>query len=195
MSLDDAWAAPGAATAPTRSLRGDRRAGRPSYDAVVQPPESGDEWFAISADPLPVGAVYQWAIRPDCGAVVLFSGIVRDHAEGRDGVEYLEYEAYESAALERFAAIAAEARQQWPQVGRVALLHRIGRLDLGESAVIAAVSSPHRPEAFEAARYAIDTLKVAAPIWKHETWSDGADWGADAVAISDAAISDRARSA
>lgn len=167
--------------------RGDRRAGPRSYDAVVQPPETGDEWFAISAVPLPVGAVYEWAIRPDCGAVVLFSGTVRDHAEGRDGVEHLEYEAYESAALERFAAIAAEARHRWPAIGRVALLHRIGRLDLGESAVIAAVSSPHRPEAFDAARYAIDTLKVAAPIWKHETWSEGAGWGTDASAITDVA--------
>lgn len=151
----------------------------------MQPPETGDEWFAISAQPLPVGAIYDWAVRPDCGAVVLFSGIVRDHADGRDGVESLEYEAYESAALERFAAIAAEARTRWPAIGRVALLHRIGRLELGESAVVAAVSSPHRPEAFEAARYAIDTLKVAAPIWKHETWSDGSGWGTDAAAITD----------
>lgn len=153
----------------------------------MQPPETGDEWFAISADPLPVGDVYAWAVRPSCGAVVLFSGTVRDHAEGRDGVESLEYEAYESAALERFAAIAAEARRRWPAIGRVALLHRTGRLGLGDSAVIAAVSSPHRPEAFEAARYAIDTLKVAAPIWKHETWRDGADWGTDATAITDVA--------
>lgn len=165
--------------------RRDGTGGPRSYDALVLPPVSGDHWFAITDQALPVGAVYEWSIRPDCGAVVLFSGTVRDHADGRDGVEFLEYEAYESAALERFAAIASEARTTWPTIARVALLHRVGRLELGESAVIAAVSAPHRPEAFEAARFAIDTLKVAAPIWKHETWRDGAGWGTDAVAIAD----------
>jgi molybdopterin synthase catalytic subunit len=150
----------------------------------VQPPATGDTWFAISEQPLPVGDAYEWAIRPDCGAVVLFSGTVRDHAEGRAGVEFLEYEAYESKALERFETIAAEARSAWPAIGRVAMLHRVGRLELGESAVVVAVSAPHRAEAFEAARFAIDTLKVAAPIWKHETWQDGAAWGADAVPVA-----------
>jgi molybdopterin synthase catalytic subunit len=150
----------------------------------VQPPGTGDTWFAISEQPLPVGAAYDWAIRPDCGAVVLFSGTVRDHADGREGVEFLEYEAYESKALERFATIAAEAGSRWPTIGRVAMLHRVGRLELGESAVVVAVSAPHRAEAFEAARYAIDTLKVAAPIWKHESWRDGEGWGADAVPVA-----------
>ena len=74
-------------------------------------------------------------MRPDCGAVVLFSGTVRDHAEGRDGVEHLTYEAYEEAVVPRLAAIAAEARQRWPMIGRLALLHRTGRLELGESSV------------------------------------------------------------
>lgn len=106
-------------------------------------------------------------------------------------MEFLEYEAYESAALERFAGIAREARESWPTIGRVALLHRIGRLELGESAVIAAVSAPHRAEAFEAARYAIDTIKVAAPIWKRETWRDGDDWGADTAPIADVIASAR----
>ena len=156
---------------------------RPRYDAKVQSPAPGDDWFAISEQALPVGDVYEWAVRPDCGAVVLFSGTVRDHAEGRDGVEALEYEAYESAAVARFGEIAGEARRRWPVLGRIALLHRVGRLGLGESAVIAAVSASHRPEAFEAARFAIDALKAAAPIWKHETWADGSDWGTSAVPI------------
>lgn len=151
----------------------------------MQPPASGADWFLISDQPLAVGAAYEWAVRPDCGAVVLFSGTVRNHADGRDGVETLEYEAYESAALERFGAIAAEARMRWPGIGRIALWHRVGVLQLGESAVIAAVSAPHRPEAFAAARFAIDTLKAAAPIWKHETWRGGADWGTGAVDIAD----------
>lgn len=126
---------------------------------------------------MPVGAAYDWAVRPDCGAVVLFSGTVRDHADGRIGVEQLEYEAYEVMVERRFADIAAEARRRWPTVGRVALIHRIGLIAVGESAVVAVVSAPHRPEAFEAARFAIDTLKASAPIWKRETWSEGSDWG------------------
>jgi molybdopterin synthase catalytic subunit len=150
---------------------------------VQEPAAGGDDWFALTDQSLPVGRAYDWAVRPDCGAVVVFSGTVRDHAEGRPGVQSLEYEAYEAAATGRFAAIAAEARRQWPGVGRIALWHRTGLLAVGESAVVVVVSAPHRAEAFEAARYAIDTLKAAAPIWKHETWRDGAGWGTDAVPI------------
>jgi molybdopterin synthase catalytic subunit len=125
-------------------------------------------------------------VRPDCGAVVLFSGTVRDHAEGRDGVEHLTYEAYEEQAVERFAAIAGELRRRWPATGRVALLHRVGRLQVGESSVVTVVSAPHRAEAFEAGRFAIDALKESAPIWKHEVWADGADWGTGAHDVRDA---------
>ena len=139
----------------------------------VQAPRRGDDWFALTADELSVAEAYDWAQRADCGAVVVFSGTVRDHAEGREGVEQLEYEAYEEAVQPRLAAIAAEARRRWPSIGRVALLHRIGRLTVGESSVLVVVSSPHRPEAFEAARYAIDALKASVPIWKHETWREG----------------------
>lgn len=143
----------------------------------VKCPTHGDDWLAVSADELPVGAAYDWAVRPDCGAVVLFSGTVRDHADGREGVESLAYEAYEEAVVPKFAEIVDEARRRWPTIGRVALLHRVGRLTVGESSVVAVVSAPHRPEAFEAARYAIDALKVSVPIWKHETWREGTAWG------------------
>ena len=151
----------------------------------VLPPSSGDEWLALAHETLPVGAVYEWVGQPDCGAVVLFSGTVRDHAEGRAGVQRLEYEAYDDVVSRRFAEVAAEARRHWPAIGRIALLHRVGVLEVGDSAVIAAVSAPHRREAFEAARFAIDTVKAAVPIWKHETWSDGADWGTGAQPIDD----------
>ena len=104
----------------------------------------GDDWLALTSDPLPVGDVYDWAVRPDCGAVVLFSGTVRDHAEGRDGVDHLVYEAYGEAVEPRLAEIAAEARRRWPTLGRIALLHRTGRLELGESSVLVVVSTPHR---------------------------------------------------
>jgi molybdopterin synthase catalytic subunit len=87
----------------------------------------------------------------------------------------------------RFEAIDTELRQRWPETGRVVLIHRTGSLALGESSVIAVVSAPHRAEAFEAARFAIDALKLSAPIWKHEVWSDGADWGLAAGAPVDAA--------
>ncbi len=134
---------------------------------------------------LPVGDVYQWCLQANCGAVVLFSGTVRDHAVDehghvRDGVSHLTYEAYDEQVAPAFEGIVAELRRRWPETGRVVLLHRTGRLALMESSVLAAVSSPHRPEAFEAARFAIDALKASAPIWKHEVWSDGSGWGTNA---------------
>jgi molybdopterin synthase catalytic subunit len=113
--------------------------------------------------------------------VVVFSGTVRDHAEEagvrRDGVTHLVYEAYDEQVLPRFAAIVDEMRIRWPDLGRVVLWHRVGRLELGESSVVVAVSAPHRPDAFTAARFAIDAVKSAAPIWKLEEWSGGRDWG------------------
>jgi molybdopterin synthase catalytic subunit len=153
----------------------------------VLPPVDGSEWLGLTPSPLPIGAAYDWAVRPDCGAVVLFSGTVRDHAEGRAGVEHLTYEAYEEQAVPRLAAIAAEARVRWPDLGRIVLLHRTGRLELGESSVIAVVSAPHRPEAFAAARFAIDALKASVPIWKHESWAEGEDWGTGATEVRQAA--------
>ncbi len=148
------------------------------------PPTDGDDWFVVSDDVLPVAVAYQWAVLPSCGAVVLFSGTVRDHAEGRHGVTHLTYEAYTEQVVPRFAEIAAELRRRWPSVGRVAILHRTGRLLLGESSVLVVVSAAHRGEAFDAARYGIDTLKVAAPIWKRESWEDGEDWGTGAHEIT-----------
>jgi molybdopterin synthase catalytic subunit len=159
---------------------------RPVQAPKVEPPLTGDEWLRLTGDELPVGTIYEWAVRPDCGAVVLFSGTVRDHADGREGVEHLTYEAYEEAVDARFAAIASEARDRWPAIGRIAMLHRIGRLELEESSVVVAVSAPHRAEAFEAARYAIDALKASVPIWKHETWREGSAWGTGATPISGA---------
>lgn len=136
--------------------------------------------MGLTDQELPVAGAYDWALLPRCGAVVLFSGTVRDHAEGRDDVQHLTYEAYDEQVEPVFASIVTELRSRWPATGRVVLLHRTGQLQLEESSVIAVVSAPHRPEAFEAARYAIDALKESAPIWKHEVWADGADWGTDA---------------
>ena len=157
------------------------------YDADVQAPDTGDEWLGLTDAELPIGEVYQWCVRPDCGAVVLFSGTVRDHAEGRDDVTHLEYEAYDEMVVPKLDEIVAETRARWPDIGRIALVHRVGRLDLGESSVVAAVSAPHRPEAFAAARFAIDALKVSVPVWTREIWDGGSDWGTNAADLVDAA--------
>jgi molybdopterin synthase catalytic subunit len=133
-----------------------------------------------------VAEAVAWAVRPDCGGLVLFSGTARDHAEGRPGVERLEYEAYDAQVVPRLQAVADEARARWPTVGRVALLHRTGVVDVGDSVVVVVVSAPHRAEAFEAARFCIDTLKRSVPIWKRETWAGGESWGLEAQHIVDA---------
>ena len=140
----------------------------------MRPPDAGHDWLALTGAALPVAAAAEWVVRPDCGGVVVFTGTVRDHAEGRTGVTGLSYEAYEEQVG---AVIAAEARFRWPMLGRVVLLHRTGPLAIGEASVVAAVSTPHRAEAFEAARWCIDTLKATVPIWKREHWDGGEDWG------------------
>jgi len=151
--------------------------------------QTTDHWFAVTEEPLSVGAVYDWAVRSDCGAVVVFSGTVRDHAEEagelRTGVTHLEYEAYDEEVVPRFRAIADETRARWSGLGRIALIHRVGRLALGESSVLVVVSAPHRPEAFAAARFAIDALKAAAPIWKREEWAGGSAWGTGATEVTE----------
>jgi molybdopterin synthase catalytic subunit len=100
----------------------------------------------LTDGPLPIAAAYDWAVLPTCGAVVLFSGTVRDHAVDehgttRDNVESLTYEAYEDQVVPRFAAIEAEVRQRWPETGRVVLWHRTGRLELAESSVVVVVTA------------------------------------------------------
>lgn len=147
---------------------------------------AGETWLGLSSSPLPVAEAVSWAVRPDCGGLVLFSGTARDHAEGRPGVERLEYEAYESRVVPRLREVADEARVRWPTLGRIALLHRTGVLEVGESAVVVVVSAPHRAEAFEAARFCIDALKASVPIWKRETWAGGESWGLEAQHIVDA---------
>src|SRR5436305_5038883 len=119
---------------------------------MQSPPSAAETWLGLSGEPLPVAAASEWVVRPDCGAVVVFSGTARDHAPGRPGVELLEYEAYEEQVEPRLRAIAEEARVRWPELGRVALLHRVGVVPVGASAVVVAVSAPHRDEAFLAAR-------------------------------------------
>ena len=145
----------------------------------MRPPTTGNVWLGLCDDELPVDRATQWAVRPDCGAVVLFSGTARDHAPDRPGVQQLEYEAYEEQVLPRLQAVETEARARWPAIGRVVLLHRVGLVPIGSSAVVVVVSSPHRPDAFAAARFCIDAIKASVPIWKHEVWDAGDAWGDD----------------
>ena len=134
-------------------------------------PHPGDS-FAITFAPLSLEEVYALADDPGNGAVVVMSGMVRNKTDGKPVVA-LEYQAYEPMAVRVFQQIAAEIRKTWPDVNRVAIHHRTGRLEIGEISVLVAVGSPHRSEAFEACRYAIDTLKHNAPVWKKEHWGDG----------------------
>lgn len=139
-------------------------------------PPAGQDWIDLAPEPLPVAEALGWAIEPRCGGIVVFCGTVRDHAEGRSGVERLEYEAYDEGARLALAELARAARGRWPGLGRLALLHRTGALEVGEVAVVVLAAAPHREEAFGAARWCIDTLKQTVPIWKFETWADGAAW-------------------
>ena len=117
------------------------------------------------------------------GAVVTFLGLVRNHNVGRS-VRYLEYEAYEPLALKAFERIAAEIAGRWPSA-RLALHHRIGRLEIGEASVAIVTRSPHRGDAYAACRYAIERIKQIAPIWKHEFFDGGEVWIEGATANPD----------
>jgi molybdopterin synthase catalytic subunit len=136
-------------------------------------------------DAIDLGALLG-AARAD-GAVSLFVGVVRDHHQGR-AVRHLEYEAYEDMALPLLEELEADTRRRWP-VSDVRIVHRLGRMEIGEASVAVAVASPHRTEAFAACRHAIDTLKKTVPIWKKEFYEDGAVWldepgrGAHPVAV------------
>ncbi|HXA31903.1 MAG TPA: molybdenum cofactor biosynthesis protein MoaE [Acidimicrobiales bacterium] len=148
------------------------------------------DWVEVTGDPLPTDEVAAWTVMPSCGAVTIFCGTVRDHSEGRAGVVRLEYDAYVEHVVPRLEAIAQAARGRWPEVGRVALLHRVGTLVVGETSVVVAVSTPHRQEAFAAASWCIDTVKATVPIWKREVWEGGSDWGLcahDVVEVDDLA--------
>ena len=133
--------------------------------------------IAITREPIDdayVARLERAVERPGDGGVVTFRGIVRDNSRGKR-VRYLEYDAYPEMAEREMAAIAAEVERRW-QTDHIAMVHRIGRLEIGECSVVVAVACGHRAEAFEACRYAIDTLKQTVPIWKKEVAEDGEEW-------------------
>jgi MoaE-MoaD fusion protein len=154
----------------------------PGEELCLFPPVSGgaDDLAAadlvlITSGPLVERALVEAVEDPAAGAIALFSGVVRNQTDARP-VKFLEYEAHVPMAEAKMREIAAEVRARWPEVRRVALVHRIGRLEIGESSVLIAVSSPHRRQAFEACQFAIDTLKNTVPIWKKEFFADGEVW-------------------
>ena len=126
----------------------------------------------LTREPIDLAALQ--AVAPGDGALCLFAGMVRNENSGR-AVLRLEYEAYEEMALAVMGDVEAEARRRF-RVTDVRLVHRLGRMEIGEASVVVAVASPHRAEAFEACRFAIDTLKATVPIWKKEFYADGAVW-------------------
>jgi molybdopterin synthase catalytic subunit len=125
----------------------------------------------LTTDTIDYHTLTELVRRPDCGGVVTFLGTVRDLTDGRVTTA-LDYEAYPAMAEKQMSEIERETRGRWP-VGDIALVHRLGHLEVGEVSVAVAVSCPHRAEAFEACRYAIDRLKEVVPIWKKENWADG----------------------
>lgn len=144
------------------------------------PPVSGGapDAFTVTSDPLDPAPLVALVQAPDMGAIVTFAGVVRDNFGGRK-TAFLEYEAYPGMAETVLAQIAAEARARW-QTGAIAVHHRIGRLEIGDTAVLVVVAAPHRREAFEAAEWIMDRIKEIAPIWKKEYWADGdAEWVGD----------------
>lgn len=150
-------------------------------EIAMFPPVSGgsdaeDEKFAVTFDPISLDHWAAKVIKPETGAVAVFGGTVRSVSAGKE-VERLEYEAYEEMALAKLRQVAQEARRQWPKIVDIAIVQRIGRLEVGENAVIVAVSSPHRHDGcFEACAFAINRLKEIVPIWKKEVGPDGSQW-------------------
>jgi len=128
----------------------------------------------LTREPLNRDALIEAVSHPGAGGLVVFEGVVRDNARGKQ-IRYLEYDAYPEMAEQQIRTIIAEAERHW-DVEHVAVAHRFGRLEIGEASVIIVVATPHRAEAFDACRYIIDTLKTTVPIWKKEVATNGEEW-------------------
>ncbi|MBI4574044.1 MAG: molybdopterin converting factor subunit 1 [candidate division NC10 bacterium] len=142
--------------------------------AFIPPVSGGADLYEITESHLSLDRLAAAVGRNTSGAVASFLGIVREFARGRR-VQYLEYDAYPEMATATMRQIGDEIRRRWP-VDVIAMLHRVGRLGIGEASIAIAVSSPHRREALEACAYAIERVKEIVPIWKKEVWTDGAEW-------------------
>lgn len=163
----------------TRNLKGQRSsrdssvASLPQNDNPLRSSRLRGEAI-ITRKPIDLNALYRGVAFPGAGAIILFSGVVRDNAQGK-AVDHLEYEAYPEMAEQTMRDIIAEIKARWADT-RVAMAHRIGRLKIGDASLMIAVASPHRPEAYAASRYAIERVKAILPVWKKEFWTDGEHW-------------------
>lgn len=131
-------------------------------------------FFEIAKDPINTQSVIDKVIQREAGAITTFIGTVRELTHGKKTL-YLVYEAYEPMAVKKLAQIGSEIEERWPG-SKVAITHRVGKLDITDIAVVIAVSTPHRADAYEANRYAIERIKEIVPIWKKEHWEDGQEW-------------------
>ena len=154
---------------------------QPNDELTILPPVAGgaDAFevgaFEIVGEPIDPAAVTAKVEHPSVGGIVVFTGVVRQSSNSGRAVTHLEYEAYPEMAVEQMGAIGRDIRERWGPL-RIAISHRVGRLAVGEAAVVIAVAAPHRAEAFAACQYAIDRLKEIVPIWKKEFGPDGAEW-------------------
>ena len=130
--------------------------------------------FLLVRDQIDTQAITRNLQAPDDGALVIFEGVVRNNANGKN-VRFLEYEAYESMALKKIEEIGLQTKDKF-DIRDIAIVHRLGHMDIGECSIVIAVASAHRGPAFEACRYSIDTIKKVVPIWKKEFYEDGEVW-------------------
>jgi molybdopterin synthase catalytic subunit len=144
------------------------------FVAVIPPVSGGAPLFAITSEPLDPAPLVESVRRDDAGAIALFYGIVRNENLGRR-VLYLEYDAYPEMAIKKMKEVAAEVRAKFP-IAEIGAMHRTGRLEIGETSLLVAVSSGHRSEAFAACHHAVDRIKQIVPVWKKEVWEDGSAW-------------------
>ncbi len=142
--------------------------------------------FKISETPINLDDLHRAVLSSGQGALVDFFGIVRDHARGQKVVE-LEYNAYKPMAEKKLRQIGGEIAEKWG-TDAVAIIHRVGRLQIGDTAVVISVASAHRAEAFAACKYAIDRIKQIVPIWKKETGEDGVEWVEEGVVDVEGAV-------
>jgi molybdopterin synthase catalytic subunit len=161
----------------------DRRLSPGDQVALIPPVSGGSaaggggaeaDRFRVTREPLDPQRLVNLVRRDESGALALFYGVVRNHSQGRR-VLYLEYDAYPSMAVKKIKQVAEEVRSRW-EITDMAIHHRIGRLEVGETSLLVAVSAAHRREAFEACHYAVDRIKEIVPVWKKEVWEGGESW-------------------
>src|SRR6185436_11212146 len=145
-------------------------------ELAVFPPVSGGshDFFELTTETIDVGEVARRVVLPECGATVTLDGYAREWTKGKRTL-YLVYEAYDTMALTEMKRLGAEAHKQF-EIAHIGIVHRTGRIDIGETSVVIAVSAPHRRAAFEACEWAIRELKRTVPIWKKEFFEDGEVW-------------------